>query len=65
MAKIKSKYEQLIERFQDEGRVQEVDSEKSEEIIANVEKEVDEYRFENQKRMRESQEEVATVVLNS
>lgn len=65
MAELKSKYELVLERLKVEGRVSTIDEKKKDQIVAVVERQLDEYRFENQKRIRESQEEIATVVLTA
>jgi len=65
MPELKSKYDIVIERLKAEGRVTIIDEKKKDEIVATVEKELNEYRFQNQKRIRESQEQIATVVLTA
>ena len=42
-----------------------IESEQVDCIVAVVEEKLDEYRFENQRRIRESQEEIATVILTA
>ncbi len=65
MAELKSKYEIVIERLKAEGRVTTIVESKKDAIVAVVEKQLDEYRFQNKKRIRESQEAIASVVLTS
>lgn len=65
MVELKSKYELVLERLIAEGRVSTIDEKQKDAIIAIVEKELEEYRFQNQKKIRESQEEIATVVLTA
>ena len=65
MEKLKSKYEILVERLRGEGKVEVIGSEIKNKIIEKVESGLDSYRFENQKRIKESQEEISTVVLTA
>lgn len=65
MENLKSKYELLIEKLKQQGKVAVIDEQKKNKIIEEVEKQLNEYRFENQKRIRESHEEIATVVLTA
>jgi hypothetical protein len=65
MTELKSRYELVIERLKGEGRVTLMDEGTKNQIVASVEKDLYEYRFNNQKRIKESQEEIATVVLTS
>lgn len=65
MTELKSKYEIVIERLKAQGRVSTIEEGTKDKIVASVEKELNEYRFQNQKRIRESQEEIATVVLTA
>lgn len=62
---MKTKFEIVVGRLTDEGRVTVIDEERKDEIMEMVTEELDEYRFENQKKIRESQEEIATVILTS
>ncbi|WP_147678856.1 hypothetical protein [Algibacter pacificus] len=65
MADLKSKFELVLERLNEEGKVTVINEEDKDEIMDKVAEELDEYRFENQKKIRESQQEIATVVLTS
>jgi hypothetical protein len=65
MAELKSKYEIVIERLKAQGLVSTIEESIKDKIVSTVEKELDDYRFENQKRIRESQEQIATVVLTA
>jgi hypothetical protein len=65
MSELKSKYDILIERLKGEGKVKIIDAAQKDKIVGVVEKELDDYRFENQKRIRDSQEEIATIVLTA
>tara|TARA_R110002072_G_scaffold7503_2_gene40960 strand:- start:758069 stop:758266 length:198 start_codon:yes stop_codon:yes gene_type:complete len=65
METLKSKFELVLERLNEEGKVTIINEEDKDEIMAKVAEELDEYRFENQKKIKESQEEIATVVLTS
>lgn len=65
MENLKSKYELVLERLDDEGKVTVINEKDKDQILDKVAEELDEYRFENQKKIRESQEEIATVVLTS
>lgn len=65
MADLKSKFELVLERLNEEGKVTVINEQDKDEIMDKVAEELDEYRFENQKKIRESQEEIATVVLTS
>ena len=63
MAKqIKSNIEKLLKKLNNPSKLSK--SERNT-ILAEVEKELEEYRFENQDRIRKSQEELAKVVLNA
>jgi len=65
MGELKSKYELIIEELSRQGKVVVISASQKDKIVGAVEKELDEYRFENQKRIRDSQEEIATVVLTA
>jgi hypothetical protein len=65
MAELKSKYEIVIERLKAQGLVSTIEESVKDRIVSTVEKELDNDRFENQKRIRESQEQIATVVLTA
>lgn len=65
MARLVSKYEQLISQLKAEGKVTEMDEQERQDLIDAVEKELEDYRFDNQKRIQESQEQLAKVVLTS
>ncbi len=65
MGELKSKYEILIESLAKEGRVSKIEDSKKNEIVSAVEKELDEFRFHNQKRIKESQEQISSVVLTA
>ena len=65
MKSLKTKFEIVLGRLTDEGKVTVIDEERKDEIMELVSEELDEYRFENQKKIRESQEEIATVILTS
>ena len=65
MSELKSKYDLLIRKLKKAGKVVIIDAGQKDKIVGMAEKELDEYRFENQKKIRESQEEIATVVLTA
>ena len=65
MVELKSKYEIVIERLKAQGLVTTIEESLKDKIVSSVEKELDEYRFQNQRRIRESQEQIATVVLTA
>jgi hypothetical protein len=65
MVELKSKYDILVERLKSEGKVNVIDESTKDIIVGFVQKELDDYRFENQKRIRDSQEEIANVVLTA
>lgn len=65
MTTLKSKYDQIIDRLRAEGKVNEMPENERQELIDAIEKDLEEYRFENQKRILDSQEEITTVVLTS
>ena len=64
---LKSRFEEIIESLKKEGSVEVVSTDEKvlNTLKEEVEKELDDYRFENQKRIKESQEDIATVVLTS
>jgi hypothetical protein len=62
MAELKSRFEVLLDRLKKEGVVKETPKDV---IFEKVEKELNEYRFENQKKIRESQEQIATIILTA
>lgn len=64
---LKSRFEEILDSLKEEGNVEiiEDNGQKVLETLNEVEKELNEYRFENQKRKLESQEDIATVVLTS
>lgn len=65
MRTLKSKFEVVLERLNNEGKVTIIDETNKGQIIDKVTKELEDYRFNNQKRIRESQEEIATLVLTA
>lgn len=65
MNTLKSKYEILIEKLEKEGKIRVIDESQKSKILEKVENDLNEYRFENQKKIRESQEEISTVVLTA
>lgn len=65
MSELKSKYDLLIEKLKAEGKVEVIGEDQKDKIVGVVEKELEDYRFENQKRIKDSQEEIATVVLTA
>lgn len=63
---LKSKFQEIIESLEESGEVKIIQVEKKAlEILKEIEKELNDYRFENQKRIKESQEEISTVVLTA
>lgn len=64
---LKSRFEEILDSLKEEGNVEIIEDKGHEvlETLNEVEKELSEYRFENQKRKQESQEDIATVVLTS
>lgn len=65
MRTLKSKFDIVLERLKDEGKVTEINEASKGQIIEKVTKELEDYRFNNQKKIRESQEEIATIVLTA
>lgn len=65
MAELKSKYDVVVEKLKLAGQVNVMDEAAKDKIVGFVQKQLDDYRFENQKRIRDSQEEIATVVLTA
>lgn len=65
MRTLKSKFDMVLERLNEEGKVTIIDEQDKSQIIEKVTQELEDYRFNNQKRIRESQEEIATVVLTA
>lgn len=65
MSELKSKFEEIVDKLDKEGKVSTLSEEKSAEINQSLQQNLDEYRFENQKKIRESQEEIATVILTA
>ncbi len=63
---LKSRFNEIIESLKEKGEVEIIQEEqKVSESLKEVEKELNDYRFENQRRIKESQEDIATVVLTS
>lgn len=63
---LKSRFQEIIESLEKKGEVEIIKNEdKVVETLKEVEKELNDYRFENQKRIKESQEDIATVVLTA
>jgi len=65
MNTLKSKFDIVLEKLHKEGKVTIIDEQKKSVIISKVAEELEDYRFDNQKRIRESQEEIATVILTA
>jgi len=65
MNTLKSNYELLIEKFEKAGKVTVINETQKSKIFEKAEKDLFDYRFENQKKIRESHEEISTVVLTS
>lgn len=65
MSNLKSKFDIIVDDLKKEGKVEHIDDEKIEKVLKQVEEDLEEYRFENQKRIKDSQEEIATVVLTA
>jgi hypothetical protein len=65
MRTLKSKFDIVLERLNKEGKVTEINEANKGQIIEKVTKELEDYRFNNQKKIRESQEEIATIVLTA
>ena len=65
MSELKNEYDIIIEKYSKAGKVVIVEAKEWDEIISAVEKDLEEYRFENQKRIKDSQDEIATVVLTA
>ena len=62
---LKSKFDIIVEKLQAEGKVTIMEQAASDVIVSNVEKELDAYRFENQRKVRESQDEISTIILTA
>ena len=65
MSELKNEYDIIIEKYSKAGKVVIVEAKEWDEIISAVEKDLEEYHFENQKRIKDSQDEIATVVLTA
>lgn len=65
MRTLKSKFDIVLERLSKEGKVTEINELNKGQILEKVTKELADYRFNNQKKIRESQEEIATIVLTA
>jgi ribosomal protein L24 len=65
MRTLRSKFDIVLERLNKEGKVTEINEASKGQIIEKVTKELEDYRFNNQKKIRESQEEIATIVLTA
>lgn len=64
--KLKSRFREIIESLEKKGEVEIIKNEdKVIETLKEVEKELNEYRFENQKRIKESIEAIGSVVLTA
>jgi hypothetical protein len=62
---IKSKYQLLIEKLEEEGKVEKIQEETTVKMLDSIQDEIETYRFENQQRIKDSLEEIATVVLTA
>lgn len=66
MAELKSKFDIIIERLAVKGtNVTVIEDQEKNLIISKVEKTLEDYRFDNQRKIIESQEKIATVVLTA
>jgi hypothetical protein len=63
MKTLKSKFDIVLEKLHKEGKVTAV--EKQDEIIEKISKDLEDYRFRNQKKIKDSQEEITTIVLTA
>jgi len=63
---LKSKFNEIIETLEKKGEFEIIDNgQKVIETLQEIEKTLEDYRFDNQRRIKESQEDIATVVLTS
>jgi UDP-N-acetylmuramoylalanine-D-glutamate ligase len=66
MAELKSKFDIIIERLANKGvKVTVIEDQEKNQIISKVEKTLEDYRFDNQRKIIESQEKIAQVVLTA
>lgn len=62
---IKEYYELLIQELKAEAEVKIVDEATTKRIFDGIEEDLEEYRFENQQRIKDSQEDISNVVFTA
>lgn len=62
---IKEYYEKLIKEFQAEATVKILDDETTEKIFKGIDEDLEEFKVENQKRVKETLEKISNVVFTS
>jgi tRNA C32,U32 (ribose-2'-O)-methylase TrmJ len=60
-----STYEILLNQLKQEGKVQEKSAEESKEILQKMEREMEAFRFEKQRKSKASEEELSALVLTA
>ena len=65
MSELKGTLDVLIKKLDKQGQVEIIDDKTCEIVFIQVENDLEKYRFENQQRIKDSMEEIATVVLTA
>ena len=62
---IVSNYDRIMNKLKEEGKVQEKSAEESKAIFDKIENELEQFRFDNQKKAQASEQEMATLYLTA
>jgi len=62
---IVSNYDRIMNKLKEEGKVQKKSAEESKAIFDKIENELEQFRFDNQKKAQASEQEMATLYLNA
>lgn len=62
---ILSNFDRIMNELKQQGKVQEKSAEESREILDKIERELEKFRFENQKKALASEQQMATLFLTA
>ncbi|MCA6363945.1 MAG: hypothetical protein IM638_12975 [Bacteroidetes bacterium] len=65
MTKLKSNFERTLQELQEKGIIGEIIREDKDQIMKRIEEEMHEFRLENQKRIHQSEKDMASIILNA
>lgn len=65
MTKLKSNFERTLQELQEKGIIGEVIREDKDQFMKKIEDDLQEFRLENQKRIHQSEKDMASIILNA